>query len=126
LVFAAGLFLRTFAGLSHRDLGLKADPVLLVSLDAQRSAAKPGERFALFTRVQEAVSRVPGVGDVAASSMNPVSGMGWNERVEIEGLPPLSDRESSSWMNALTPGWFSTYGTALLSGRDFDAHDRLG
>ncbi|HVQ29347.1 MAG TPA: ABC transporter permease, partial [Vicinamibacteria bacterium] len=126
LVFAAGLFLRTFAGLSHRDLGLKADAVLLVSLDSQRSAAKPGQRFALFTRVQEAVAGVPGVGDVAASSMNPVSGMGWNERVEIEGLPPLFDRESSSWMNALTPGWFSTFGTAFVAGRDFDAHDRLG
>jgi hypothetical protein len=29
-------------------------------------------------------------------------------------------------MNAVTPGWFGTYGTPLLAGRDFGEHDRAG
>jgi predicted permease len=126
LVFGAGLFLRTFAGLAHRDLGLESDPILLVTMDAQRSGVAAAQRFALFARVQEAVAAVPGVSGAAASTMNPVSGMGWNEGFEIEGLPPLSERERISWVHALMPGWFATYGTRMLAGRDFDAHDRTG
>ena len=29
-------------------------------------------------------------------------------------------------MNAVTPGWFATYRTALVAGRDFDAQDGQG
>ena len=31
-----------------------------------------------------------------------------------------------SWINAVSPGWFKTYGIRLASGRDFDARDRAG
>jgi ABC-type lipoprotein release transport system permease subunit len=41
------------------------------------------------------------------------------------GEGPL-DRSRMSWMNAVTPGWFRTYGMRVLGGRDFDATDRLG
>ena len=126
LVFAAGLFGRTFAELANRDLGLESDGVLLVNLDAQRSPAAPEQRTALFARMEEAARAVPGVASAAVSFVNPVSGMGWNHRFEVQGFPPLGDRESSSWVNAVTPGWFGTYATPLLAGRDFQAHDRAG
>jgi predicted permease len=29
-------------------------------------------------------------------------------------------------VNLITPGWFATYGTPILAGRDFDDRDRLG
>jgi putative ABC transport system permease protein len=126
LVFAAGLFLRTFARLANRDLGLRSDGVLLVNLDAQRSGVPPERRGALFGRAQEAVEAVPGVEGAALSAVNPVSGMGWNGRIEVQGAPSLSGRESLAWMNAVTPGWFGTYGTPLRAGRDFDGRDRAG
>ena len=31
-----------------------------------------------------------------------------------------------AWFNAVTPGWFATYGTPLVAGRDFDSRDRTG
>jgi hypothetical protein len=31
-----------------------------------------------------------------------------------------------AWVNAVTPGWFATYGTARLAGRDFSDRDRAG
>jgi putative ABC transport system permease protein len=126
LVFAAGLFLRTFSGLASRDLGLTSDGILLVNLDAQRSAVPPERRAALYADAQEAVAAVPGVAGAAVSVVNPVSGMGWNGRVEVQGATPLSEEKSISWMNAVTPGWFGTYGTPVLAGRDFDRHDRPG
>jgi predicted permease len=126
LVFAALLFLRTFSRLASRDLGLKTEGILLVSLDAQRSPVTPAQRAALFAQAREAVAALPGVASASFSVMNPVSGSGWNERFLVQGTPPPSDRERLAWINAVTPGWFSTYGTPFLAGRDFDDRDQAG
>ena len=37
-----------------------------------------------------------------------------------------SRRQRQAWVNAVTPGWFATYGVPLLSGRDCDERDRAG
>jgi predicted permease len=126
LVFAAGLFLRTFSRLAHRELGLESEGILLVNVDSQRSPTPLPERAALYARAQEAVASVPRVTHAAFSAISPLSGTGWNGRFEIPGLPRLGDRESLAWCNAVSPGWFSTYGTPLLAGRDFDGRDRRG
>jgi hypothetical protein len=39
---------------------------------------------------------------------------------------PLGRRERMSWVNAVSPGWFKTYGIRLATGRDFDGRDRIG
>ena len=126
LLFGAGLFLRTFARITARDLGLRQDPVLLVYLDAQRSAAFPEQRAALFARVREAAAALPGVAQAAVSSIAPVSSNAWNERCEMHGAESLAERERIAWFNAVTPGWFGTYGIPLLAGRDVDERDRSG
>ena len=126
LVFAAGLFLRTFAGLANRDLGLDRDGILLVQMNPQRSSATPAQRADLFLRAQEAAAAVPGASHVGTSVTSPMSGMSWNGRFEVQGLTPPPGREALAWRNAITPGWFGTYGTRVLAGRDFDAHDRAG
>jgi len=126
LLFGASLFLRTFARVAQRDLGLRQDPVLLATLDAQRSAAGPAERAALFERARAAVAALPGVAEAAVSSIAPMSGNAWNERCEMDGAPPLGERERVAWFNAVTPGWLGTYGVALRAGRDVDAQDRAG
>ena len=125
LVFAAGLFLRSFSGLATRDLGLDEDALLLVNLDAQRSGNAQG-RGALFDQVAREAGTVPGVAAAAVSVVPPVSGMGWNNNFQVRGGPTLNDRDASAWMNAVTPGWFATYRTALIAGRDFDARDGKG
>ena len=79
LVFAAGLFLRSFSGLATRDLGLDENALLLVNLDAQRSGNAKG-RGALFERIAREAEAAPGVAAAAVSVIAPVSGMGWNNR----------------------------------------------
>jgi putative ABC transport system permease protein len=125
LVFAAGLFLRSFSGLATRDLGLDDNALLLVNLDAQRSG-KALDRGALFERVASEARTAPGVAAAAVSVIAPVSGMGWNNRFQVQGGPVHADREASAWMNAVTSGWFATYRTALVAGRDFDTRDAEG
>ena len=59
---------------------------------------------------------LPGVAHAGVSAIAPVSGAGWNERCEIVGTAPLDDREQGAWLNAVSPGWFATYGTPLVEG----------
>jgi putative ABC transport system permease protein len=126
LVVAAGLFLRTFVRLATLDIGLDREPVLVVDVDTSRIAATPEARLALFERMREAAAAVPGVAGSGLSLITPVSGAGWNGPVELSGRPDVSPRNRLTFYNSVTPGWFSTYGTALRAGRDFDHRDTPG
>jgi predicted permease len=126
ILFAASLFLQSFARLASRDLGLRPDPVLIVDLDAQRSPAGTAELAALFERVRAAAAALPGVMHASVSAIAPVSGVSWNERLLVDGMPALPDRERIAWFNAVSPDWFATYGTPLLAGRDIEQRDVAG
>jgi predicted permease len=128
IVVGATLFLRTFTTLAARNLGFDRDRVLLVSIDARRTAPKAEQMVALVERVVEAVGALPGVERAAASTVTPVSHMQWNDTYELPDSSgsELSERERTIWVNAVTPGFFSTYGTPLLAGRDVERTDRVG
>jgi predicted permease len=44
--------------------------------------------------------------------------------VKVAPDSTLGRRERTTWVNAVSPGWFDTYGMRLLAGRDVDATDR--
>lgn len=124
LVVAAGLFVRTFTSLTARPLGFDPDHVLVVTVGAERSPIAPAERLAIFALATEAVRLLPGITDVAASLMTPVSGLGLtNNAIEVAGFPRLPDGERSVSVNHVSPGYFRTLGTPLLAGRDISDAD---
>jgi predicted permease len=126
LIVAAGLFVRTFITLATRDLGFTREGIMVVAIDAEQSKATREQRAAVFDRVGTAVAAVPGVDRSAASAITPVSGMVWNDRFEFPELPNLSERERAVNQNFVTPGWFTTYGTPMVAGRDFTERDKAG
>jgi putative ABC transport system permease protein len=126
LVAAAGLFVRTFTSLVSQPLGMTADSLMLVNVSVQRSQIPAGERLGLYNRISDAAAAVPGVSSTAWSSIGPLTGSGWNTAVEVDGAPPASDRERLSWLNAVTPTFFETYGIGLVGGRAFTGEDRSG
>ena len=123
LVVAAGLFIGTLATLTTKDLGFERDPVLLTHLDLQGSEIADDRRLQIYQRVEEAVQSIPGVMQAAFSSITPVSGRVFDVTVEIENGAPIEGR-AVAYINALTSGWFATYGTPLVAGRDFEPTDR--
>jgi predicted permease len=123
LVVAAGLFLRTFAALAEAPLGFSAASLLVADLDFEQSARTPKERPFVLARMRDAAAAVPGVTSAAVAFVMPTSGRGWNSAV---GTDPVPDRSRMTWMNAVSPGWFRTYGTPILAGRDFNAGDARG
>jgi putative ABC transport system permease protein len=141
LVFGAGLFLRTFSSLVHLPLGFERDRVLLVDIDARRSPIAPEARSSTYDQVLQRVLAVPGVASAGVSVVEPLSGALWSRRVEVSGSSMAStgrvngpegfgftsltipQSEPLAAFNAITPGWVSMYGTALLAGREFTARD---
>jgi putative ABC transport system permease protein len=125
LVVTAGLFLRTFASLAMLDLGFDPDPVLIARVDVSGSVVEPGNRAAFYERVAEGARAVAGISDASASTITPVSGGIVDAVMEIESGPTLTLPQNVSYKNVITPQWFATYGMHVISGRDFNAHDRL-
>jgi len=123
LVVTASLFTRTLFSLTTRDLGFDRDPVLLASVTVTQPAER---RLDVFERLRDAAAAVPGVASAAISFTTPTARAGWNTRIVVPPGSPLKGRELASWINAVSPDWFRTYGIRLAGGRDFNSHDRIG
>ena len=125
LVVAAGLFTRSFTTLTNRDLGFDQDQVLVVTLDPTRTTIEPAQRVALYERVRAAVLEVPDVLDAAISHRTPVGGGGFTPQIEV-GSVITAVNSDDAFGNLISPGWFNTFGTRLVAGRDFTESDRKG
>jgi predicted permease len=124
LVFAAGLFVRTFERLATRPLGFDRDRVLVIKLDATRARIDASQRIAFYQTLTAAVAAVPGVAQAAASFNTPVNrGITPIGRFSVPGAPLPEARERVAVINYITPGWFAAYGTAVRAGRELDARD---
>jgi putative ABC transport system permease protein len=126
LVVAAGLFIRTFGTLVTKDAGFDRRPVLIAVVNAARSRVEPADRPAFYERLRRQIAALPGVQSAAASVVTPISGSTWGFRTRVEGGLELAERDRSSFVNIITPGWFGTYSTRIIAGRDFTTQDVAG
>jgi predicted permease len=72
------------------------------------------------------LTQLPGVESVSIAEFSPLSNSEASSNVTVEGFHPGADEDAYSDENAVGPGFFRTLGTALVSGREFDDHDREG
>lgn len=122
LIVAAGLFGRTFATLAARPLGFDSANVLHVNMAMPSSDERTNAaRIERYERARVAVAAVPGVRSAALSVLTPFSNFQWSTRLEKRPDMSLTDEQRDVWVNAVGPGWFSTVGTTLLSGRDVES-----
>jgi predicted permease len=123
LVVGAGLFVRTFSSLAHVRLGFEPDPILIVNVGAKRSAVAVTERAALYARLREAAAAVPGVRSAALLNVTPLTNSQWDTLIENPPGMSLPESERDVYMNEVSAGFFATYGTPIVAGRDFTAQD---
>ena len=118
LVVAAGLLGRTFSQLSTVRLGYQPEHVLVVDIASNGTAGKAAPDLQIYERVLERVRALDGVQQASISNVPPFNGIGLG--VEAPGGP--------QWIAGalISPGWFQTFGTALVAGRDFAPGDRTG
>jgi putative ABC transport system permease protein len=122
LVVAAGLFGRTFAALNTLPLGFDPDRLLAVNVTAPSIQFSAQQLPQLYQRMSDAVSAVPGVQHVATSTMVPISATS-NAMVRLDTDTPSAALRAAH-VNAVSPGWFATFGTPIVRGRDIDDGDR--
>jgi putative ABC transport system permease protein len=111
LLIAAGLFVRTLGRLAASPLGFESDRVLVATLETSRANVSPADRLALFHRLVEAVSVIPGVARASASSNIPLND------------PSAMAPDNIVAQTIVAPGWFQTYGIPVRSGRDITTED---
>ena len=126
LIVGSSLFVRSFLMLVTRDLGFDRSRVLVAVIDGRRSNVGPEGRLALYERLRDAAAALPGVEQAALSMATPLgsAGVRFTPSVSIPGNRAAT--ELRILVVPVSPGWFETFGTRLLAGRDFDARDRAG
>ncbi len=128
LLVGAGLLARSFAGLQRVDAGFDATNLLVLRIapDATRYQGAP-LRNDYFARVLDSIRELPGVASVAAVTVLPMSTIGsdFYRPYWLEGARPAGNTEAQANVRMATPGYFSTLGLPLVSGREFSAQDAL-
>ncbi len=123
LLVATGLFGRTFASLAWQPSGIDSDRVLVVNVDARRSARPQQERLALYTQLVDRVRVLPGVREASLSSVTPVSNNEWDTVIDNPAGLSLPESERRVYKNLVSSRWFATYGIPLVAGRDITPSD---
>jgi predicted permease len=137
----AGLLLRSLEELLNVSPGFRADHVLSIHIPqaslppAQVSKLTPAEQAQLtkkqslqFLQIVEQVEGLPGVKSAAGIDLLPLaSQIKQASRFVIEGRPiPDAGVRPIAEFRTVTPGYFSTIGTPLLSGRTLGQEDWNG
>jgi predicted permease len=125
LITGAGIFTRTLENLRNVDVGYERDNILMFSTDA-KLAGYPKERAgALYRAILDKAAILPGILSAGVSIVRPVDDQYYLvDRIgQVDGRTlPEAERIKVAW-NAMSPGYFSTVGTPILMGRDFELRD---
>ena len=122
LLVAAGLFVQTFREIATRPLGFQPEQVTIVTMDSRRTGIAAEARLPEFQRARDAVRGIPGVAEAALSFITPFTG-GFTPPLKISGVPDFEGRLSG---NLVSGGWFATFGTPVIAGRDVSDRDVKG
>lgn len=94
--------------------------VALIGGDLTPLALPVGQRSAYRQKVLARLGALPGVTSATLISSVPAEGDIWNSWIEITGA---GTKNRLADFNAISPGYFRTFGTGLLAGRNFSPSD---
>ncbi len=125
LLVAALLFGKSLQNLLATNLGFDSHNIVVASVTADGPGWKSAEKRKVFFReLEQHIESLNGVSSVASVAFTPLGGNSWNGSVHSDKDPARTGGKQS-WFNRVGPRYFSTMGTPLLAGRDFNEHDTL-
>jgi predicted permease len=125
LLVGAGLLARSFVKLGGVQPGFDLGGVLQLSMTAPNDMARE-RRPAFFDAIERAITSVPGVTSVGASSIAPFSGGNTNTQFLVDGRGDKPDDYFPADWRSVTPGFFNTLGVSLVRGRLLETTDVAG
>jgi predicted permease len=119
MLISAALLVQSLRNLSAVDVGVRADDLLLISVDP-RSAGYDGQRAGDFWRdTLDRVRQIRGVDGVSLARTVPLA----PGRQRQPLLHPTSGERIEIDINVVGPGYFRTLGIPLVRGHEFDERD---
>jgi predicted permease len=128
LLVGAGLLLHSLWTMLHVDPGFRGESVVTAELSPGRAvSASLDKTVALYQQVRGKLAAYPGVQNVAAMSLLPLTPEISAITVAIEDHPrPPQAPQYAFWTTSVTPEHLDTLGIRLLQGRGFTEGDREG
>ncbi len=126
LLFGAALIARSFARLLAVDPGFRVDGVatLDVAIPSSERYGSAEARRAFFDRAFAALRSAPGVREVGAAVVTPLTGNNWTVPFERADQPvPKGERPPDVGWQCASGGYFRALGIPLRSGRLFGPGD---
>ncbi|HEX4438660.1 MAG TPA: ABC transporter permease, partial [Thermoanaerobaculia bacterium] len=130
LLVAAGLLVRTIWGLQRVDPGFDPRDVVTASLWLPQPNVHENGRYfrdeaqvALFRRILDRVSAIPGVRHAAAATRVPFGRSRINLAFQIEGRDPDRGGAGGAELNRVSTDYFRTLAIPLVQGRLFTDGD---
>jgi putative ABC transport system permease protein len=124
LLVSAGLLVKSFSRLERVDPGFRADHVLTLQTALPLARYPEGDEIPFYRRLEERIRPVPGVWQVGAVNILPLSGNYSCDGFDIAGRPPPPiGQQPCAEERSVTPGYFDAIGIPLLGGRTFTRQD---
>ena len=119
LLFGAGLFVRSLQNLQGTNTGVALDNLITFQVSPALSGYDNPRGNDFYQRLLDRLNSAPGVKSAAIASVPILSGNEWDSSMSVEGHRAADGEDMQAFMNALSPGYFTTMKIPLLEGRDF-------
>ncbi len=125
LLANAGLLLRGFVHALNKDTGQKLHNILVASADLSRQQYTADKARRYMESYRQAAAAMPGVTSVSFVWMDPLVAE-CNTEARLIAADGSTGPGNLVGCNAVGPGFFRTFGTRLLGGREFSPADMVG
>src|SRR5262245_35200818 len=123
LLFGAGLFVRSLQNLKTTDTGVALDNLVTFQLSPALSGYTDERGTLFYQQLLDRLRSSPGVKSAGMAAVSILSGDEWDSSMSVEGHKAADGEDMQAFMNALSPGYFTTMKIPILEGRDFETKD---
>lgn len=122
LLVVAGLFARSLQQLSRVNVGFDREHLLVARIDL-RAGYRAEELPAVYRRLVDRISAVPGVASASISLNGPLGGSERISSLGVEGYTPAQGEELRTNEEVVTDRYRETVGLSLIAGRWLEPAD---
>lgn len=124
LLVGAGLLTRSLRHAQDQQFGFDTQGRLVAAINFPQSKYPPDRLESFYRRLQEQLTRIPGVLSASFSNYSPFQGRGF-EPVSIEGHTSVPSLGETKWpgQDRVSAHYFETIGTPIVRGRSIDERD---
>jgi len=123
LLVGAGLFARSLHNVKNIDVGMRIDHLMQFTIQPSLNGYSQARMLALFERLREDISRLPGIRAVSMAEEAVLAGDATAGTIKVDGYHSKEDEDMVAYENYVGPGYFATMGIPRLAGRDFTRAD---